>query len=236
MIFRICFLVLMTTCFTTAFSQKNFLDQPYLETSAKADTLVSPDRISLSILINESDTKNRKSVEELERLLESSLRSLSIDTEKDLTLLDFSSDFKKYFLRGQNVVKSKQYILIVRDANTAGRVLSKLEEVGISNVNIESLEYTNWEKMILELKAIAIAKTKVTAVKLTETANQKLGRIIFISDDKTTFAGNFLAGSAAGIVIRGSSSLYGSRAAEPIATEFKKIKLTAEVSVKYMID
>ena len=47
------------------FSQtKNFIDQPYLETSAKADTLVIPDRIYLDILISEKDTKDKKSIED----------------------------------------------------------------------------------------------------------------------------------------------------------------------------
>ena len=39
-----------------AFSQtKNFIDQPYLETSAEADTLVIPDRIYLKITISENE-------------------------------------------------------------------------------------------------------------------------------------------------------------------------------------
>ena len=36
------------------FSQsKNFIDQPFLETTAKVDSLVEPDRLYLSILIQE---------------------------------------------------------------------------------------------------------------------------------------------------------------------------------------
>ena len=65
------------------FSQtKNFIDQPYLETSAKADTLVIPDRIYLDILISEKDTKDKKSIEELEILMEEKLKSIGIDTKK----------------------------------------------------------------------------------------------------------------------------------------------------------
>ena len=44
---------------TLVFGQKNFLDQPYIETSAKEDTLVTPDRIYLSITISEADSKNK---------------------------------------------------------------------------------------------------------------------------------------------------------------------------------
>ena len=42
---------------------KNFIDQPYLETSARVDTLVTPDRIYLQITLQESDTKGRTSLE-----------------------------------------------------------------------------------------------------------------------------------------------------------------------------
>ena len=60
------------------FSQeKNFIDLPYLETSAKCDTLVTPDRIFLKIVISEKDTKGKISVEELEtRSYESIMQEL----------------------------------------------------------------------------------------------------------------------------------------------------------------
>ena len=68
---------------TKNFSQtKNFIDLPYIETSAKVDTLVTPDRIFLTILITEKDTKNRTSVEELESKMNLKLKSLGIITEK----------------------------------------------------------------------------------------------------------------------------------------------------------
>ena len=56
-------ITVLTTLFVTniGFSQtKNFIDQAYIETSAKVDTLVTPDRIFLTILITEKDTKGKK--------------------------------------------------------------------------------------------------------------------------------------------------------------------------------
>lgn len=51
-----------------SFSQtKNFLDLPYIETSAKVDTLVVPDKIYLNIMVTEKDTKGKISVEEQEK-------------------------------------------------------------------------------------------------------------------------------------------------------------------------
>ena len=67
-----------------AFAQKNFIDQPFVEVSAKADSLVVPDRIYLSIRIEEASSKNRKSVEEQEKQMLSALRRAGINTDKDL--------------------------------------------------------------------------------------------------------------------------------------------------------
>ena len=92
---------------------KNFLDQPYLETSAQADTLVIPDRIYLGILLQESDSKGRVTVEELEQKMAARLKAIGIDLEKQLAVSDLSSDFKKYFLRGQEVLKDKAFELLV---------------------------------------------------------------------------------------------------------------------------
>ncbi len=94
------------------FAQKNFIDTPYLETSAKADTLVTPDKIYISINLKESDSKNKQSVEELEKKLEQTLLNLNIDINNNLKLLDYSSNFKEYFLKGQNILKSKVYSTI----------------------------------------------------------------------------------------------------------------------------
>ena len=117
----ILFLILLSA---KSFSQtKNFLDTPYIETSAKVDTLVTPDRIYLNILITEKDTKGKIAVEELEIKMNEKLKSLGIVTEKQLTLNDLSSNSKKYFLKQQDIQKSKNYTLVVYNAKVAGKVI-----------------------------------------------------------------------------------------------------------------
>lgn len=220
---------------TISYAQKNFIDQPYIETSATADTLVVPDRIYLSITINEADSKNKKSVEEQEQMLNDILKKLNINIEKDLSLLDISSNFKKYFLKEQNILKIKMYSLLVRNAVEAGKVMSELESIGIGNVGIDRTEYSKAEELILELKSIAILKSKKSAEKLVKPLNQTVGKALHISDMNTD--ANALQGKAAGIQVRGMSSLYGSRANnEPIFIDFQKIKFEVQVSVKYLLD
>ncbi len=91
--------------------EKNFIDRPYLETSAVVDTLVTPDLIYLKILISESDTKGKESVEKMESTMLSVLKSLEIDTEKNLVLNDLASNFRNYFLKPSDILKTKSYTL-----------------------------------------------------------------------------------------------------------------------------
>ena len=126
---------------------KNFIDQPYLETSARVDTLVTPDRIYLKITLQESDTKGRTSLEKLEQRMGNQFEGLGIDLEKQLTVSDLSSNFGKYFLRKQEVLKEKTFTLLLYDAPTAGRVLYELEGIGISNVRLQKTEYAHMDAL-----------------------------------------------------------------------------------------
>lgn len=231
---RIFLTFLILVCAKSLSQTKNFIDLPYIETSAKVDTLVIPDKIYISINLNEADSKNKKSVEDQEKQLEATLKKLNIDTEKDLSLLDFSSNFKSYFLKGQNVIKSKMYSLLVSNAVTAGKVLAELESVGISNVTIERTEYSKAEELLLELKSKAVVKSKLTAERLVKPLNQKIGKALYISDINTM--SNALQGQAPGVQIRGMSSIYGNRATDPIYTEFQKVKFEVQVNIKYALE
>jgi len=215
---------------------KNFIDQPFLETVAEIDTLVVPDRIHLVIILNEEDNRNRKSTEELEASMLRILNSLKIDLEKNLSLLDYSSDFKKYFLSGQKVLKTKMYSLIVNDAKTVGKVMAGLEREEISNVSITKTEYSKSDQLLLDLKAKAISKAKQNAEKMVESLNQKIGKAIYISDLETESITSQLQGKVAGVQIRGYSSIYGSRAQEDIVIDFEKMMFSTKVKVKFMIE
>lgn len=224
---------LLTICSSVKGQTKNFIDQPYVETISKVDTLVTPDRIYLSILISESDTKGRQTVEELEQIMADKLKELGIDLNGQLTLSDLSSNFKKYFLRKQDILKSKSYELKVYDAKTAGQVIFEMERIGISNVDLERTEYSKMEELKLDLKSKAIHKAKQQAEAMLEPLSQSVGKAIFVSDIQTNTV-NALQGRVAGVKIRGYSSMEEKYEAIPI--EFEKIKVDSQVEVKFAIN
>ena len=218
-------------------AQKNFLDQPYIEVGATVDTLVVPDRIYVSITLNEADSKNKKSVEEQEKQLETILKKLKINTDKDLSVLGYSSDFKKYFLKGQNILKTKKYSLLVRDAYTLGNVIISLEEAGISNTEVEKVEYSKSKELLLELKSEAVKKSRITADKLVKPLNQKAGKALYISDTNYGGIEDYEYVTVRNIALQEMDYKKESASEEFLRKlDFQKIKFSTTVYVKYQLD
>lgn len=226
-------ILLVSIAISAKAQTKNFLDQPYMESRVSVDTLVAPDKIFLSILITEKDTKGKISVEELENKMAKELKSLGIDIKKQLKLNDLSSNFKKYFLKKQDVLKSKSYSLEVYDAKTAGAVIVALEQIGIANVNLEKTEYSKMDDLELILKRKAILKAQKQARAMLHAVGQKLGPVIHLSDiNNQRFRA--LHGKAAGIQVLDAAPR--SENYKPIAIEFDKIRVEMELYVKFRID
>lgn len=220
---------LLITSLKSYGQNKNFIDQPYLETTARVDTLVTPDRIYLSIRITEADTKGKISVEKLENKMADKLKTLGINTEKQLTLSDLASNFKKYFLRKVDVQKDKEYSLLVYDAVTAGNVILGLESIGISNVNLTKTEYSKLENLKIILRQLAVKAAKKQGEAMVFPLDQKLGSALYISDLNTGIQNRYQARVAEVQVFKDGDP------DQPIEIEFEKIKVESTVNVKFAI-
>jgi uncharacterized protein len=227
---------LITLVLNTFGQEKNFLDKSYIEVSGKADTLVTPNRIYIDVLILEKDTKGKESVEDLEQKMLSKLTEIGVNVETDVVMKDMISVFKKYFLKTTDIQKSKSYSILAYDAMQTTKVFIGLEEIGISNVTIEKTEHSDFEKLQLSVNSEAIKNAKTTAESYLNPLNQKVGKAIFVGNISTT---NQLAGRVAGIQVRGIGSLnevnYKNKSyLAPI--EFEKIKISCEVGVRFEIE
>lgn len=209
---------------------KNFLDVPYLETSAKVDTLVTPDKIYLNITIQEKDSKGRKSVEEQENKMAKSLQNLGINIDKQLTIKDLASNYKKYFLRSKEVLKSKQYSLLVYDGLTAGKVMAALEDLDIANTYLERTEYAKMDELELELKTRAVKKAKRKAQALTQPLGQKVGMAIHIVDNSQPYYPRYNQPK-----MEMKAMAMDAVQSEPLDIGFEKIRVESMVNVKFQL-
>jgi len=209
---------------------KNFLDTPYLETQAQVDTMVTPDKIYLNIFIQEKDTKGRVSVEEQENQMAQRFKDMGIDLEKQLVIKDASSNFKKYFLRQKEVLKSKQYSLLVYSGKQLGDVMMALEQLEIANTSIEKTEYSKMDELELELKTRAVKKAIQKAEALTKPLGQKVGAAIHIVDNSQYYP---RYNQAPMMEMKAVSADMGS--AQPLDLDFEKIRVETNVNVKFAL-
>lgn len=225
-----CLLLVSILFFSRANAQqKSYLDKPHLETSATYTTEVTPDRIYMSILITESDTKGRLSVEELENRMAIKLEGLGIDLNKQLTVSNLESDFKKYFLKKTDVLKNKAFSLMVYDAQTAAKTVKALESIEISNIELEKVDYSQMESLKIELRAKAVEKAKKQAESLLLPLNQTVGKALFIKDQGE------VSDYRLGVNNLMNNLSYKSEE-EPLSVDFTKIQVQMKVTVYFEIE
>lgn len=228
------FLVIMILFFSTSglhAQVKSLLDLPYLEVNGYADTMVTPNEIWISITINESDVKNKVSLEDQERKMVTALKSLGINTEKDLVTSGMQSDFRFYVLKQKDVMKSKEYKLKVGDAVSATKVFIKLEEIGIANAAIERVGHTEIEKIHNVCRSNAILNARKKAVALTKPIGAELGGLLHVADysgsDNGLADGQILS-------VRGMSTMAAKDEELP-QINFEKIRVSINIQAKFAI-
>ncbi len=177
-------------------SQKNFIDQPYIEVTGTVETEIIPNEIFLKIILDENDKRGKLSIEQQENQMISALKTLEIDIDKKLSVLDFNGYFQRKFLGDNEVIKNKHYQLIVNDGKTLGEVYEALDACDISNISITKTSHTELEKFRREtkLKALKIAKKK--AIDYAEAIGQTTGNALFIQE---TSGNLILSNNAVGV-------------------------------------
>lgn len=217
------------------YAQKNYIDQPYFESNVQVDTMVTPDRIHISILLKESDTKGQKSIDEYERDMKDVFTKLDINIKKQLKVSDMTSNFKKYFLKKKDILKSKSFDLTVNDAAIAGDVISALESVGISNTNITKTEYSKMKELKLALKIKAVKKAAYEAKKIAGSIGQKTGKAIYISDGNT-YVTNRYAGGVNRMYMKANTMDESMYTESALPTDFKKIEVKCNLNVTFILE
>ena len=229
------FLITILASFITYSQEKNFIDKPYLEVQGKADTLVTPNRIYIDVLISEKDVKGKKSVEELENDMLTKLKSIGIDVDKNVAMQDMMSNYKKFFLKQTDIQKSKSYSILVYDAKITAKVFIGLEEVGLSNVRIDKLEHSDEKKLQLLMNSKAIENAKANAISFTKPLGQTVGKAIFIGNVSEGIIKRNYTGST--IRIRGNSSQKNYDAKDYNTNiEFEKITISSEIGVRFALE
>lgn len=226
--------VLLIMISATVFGQngeKNFIDQNYIEVTGKAVMQIIPDEIYLKILINEKENRG-KSLIELENSMIAKLQEIGIETNKDFSIIDYTSNFKDYWIVKSDIVLTKEYQLLVRNAKVAGKVFQELQKLGISNISIDRIENSKIQEYRQEVKINAIKAARGKANSLAIAIDQTIGKAIYIQELDNNYM-NRMAGKAAGMQIRAANSITSIANSQEPEIEFEKIELDYSVIVRF---
>lgn len=153
-----------------------------IQVTGNAQRKVTPDEIYVRIVINESEMKLKKSVEQTERAMIAALKRIGVDTDKNLTIDRMSSDYKNYFLRPGQVRTSVTYELKVASAAELGKAYQALEAEGISNMTVTRQSHSRIKEIQSEMRIEAMKNAQRIAQDLAGAVGQKLGPAVYIND------------------------------------------------------
>jgi uncharacterized protein YggE len=201
--------------------------------TGKAEKEVVPDEFFIRIVINESQLKQRQTVEQLETEMIRNLKSLGVDTDKNLKIGNMSSAYKDYLFNRNTPRTSATYELKVDGIALLGKVYQSLGSLGISNMNITRLGHSKLKEFQNELRIEAMKNAKEIASALAEAVGQSAGKAVLITDYNNDLY--MPAPSARGevMMMRGytdTAALYETE------LEFREIKLSYSVSVKFALE
>ncbi len=217
----------------SAQTSKNFIDQPYIEVNGVGDTMITPNEIFVDVIVSESDTKDKKSIEELEQKLISSLKAIGINTDKDLVTKSFNSKFS-WVNFTTKVVKTKTYQVKVNSGTMLNKLFNTLEQAKIANAMVSKISHTDMISIQMACRTKAIKNAKAKALALTSPLGQALGPAIYIGNYSAAFEqklGNPQQGYVGGkkIMVRTQDGLDDS------GIEFEQIKIEEVVEARFVL-
>ena len=201
----------------------------YIQVNGSAEIEVVPNQFYLSITLDQNDSKGRVDIDQQRRDMISALKSLGIDTEKQLTIANISSN---YFKRGLSLSVAK-YQLLLTTAEQVVAVYDKLGEIGVSNIAISRVSHSDIEQYKSNCRKQAIQNAKSVATELAEAINQSIGSCIYIYDSNRGITPTYYND---GVVLMRAKAVNDSvqETEEPI--EFKKITLSYSVNAKFRLN
>lgn len=206
--------------------QTNVMDQPYIEVSGQAEVEVVPDKIYVQITID-GDSKGQETVLQQEKEMVQRFDALGIDVEKKLVVQELFNSA----LKSNKVTTSKIYRLEVNSATQLAHVFQALQAIGIAQAEIESVDISNKEEVIQQIRAEAARNARKNALVLANALGQELGKALYVQDYSTS-PYEYMNMSTRDYAVAEVREVVAEAA--PVL-EFQKVTLNSSVRVRFLL-
>ena len=224
--------VMLSVLPAAAQEQASKFDSSYIQVWGQSEKEITPDEFYLSVTINEKDSKGKISIQTQERAMLDALKKLGVDTQKQLRVVDMSSE---YFKKG-NALAWKQFQLKLNTPEQVAQVFGSLNDLGISNVSMEKVTHSQLDQYKNEVRIAAMKSAQTNAQTLAGAIGQKAGKCFYIYDsnnDVVPYYGNvFMARSMKAAVANDAAEAAG----EAAGLDFKTIKLKYSIQAKFVLE
>lgn len=201
---------------------------PYIEVTGSAEKEITPDEISIRIILQETAEKNRVSIKELEEKLKARLKASGIDLGK-LVLQNANASYEKISRKTKDVINQKEYILKVNSGKEAYTAFAIFDEIQIKDASIVAVSHSKIEEYRQEVKLMAIKAAKQKATNLLSAIGESIDKPLIIrevDDSYVVYRANMVANTAEDVV-------YNAGGEDVI--EIKPIKLQYKVFTRFKI-
>ena len=205
-------------------------EENYIQVNGTSEMEIVPNQFYLSITLDESDTKGKQAIELQRKQMIAVLKTLGIDTEKQLTMADMSSS---YFKRGTSLSIAK-YQLLLSTTEQVVSVYDKLSEIGISDIDISRVSHTDMEQFKSKCRQDAMKNAKAIATELATAVGQTIGSCIYIYDSNRGITPSYYNDGI--MLMRSVAKISAEMAEEPTPVEFKKITINYSVTAKFRLN
>lgn len=231
-IFLIAFLLVSVT--TWAQVQETFKGEHFIEVTGTAETEFAPNEITFLIVLREfEENKNKVQLEKLDQDFLKALQSAGID-KKRLTLADAGSRLSRVTKRDKDAFREKTYQLILNSAAEVEKFVEKLEPVQVGNLILTRVHHTDYEKLKLDTKIKALQAAKSKADALLKGIGSEAGKPLMVRE--------WDHGPVQPYDVNANVRMMKNMQMEDAAmdapestTEFRKIKLMAQVTAQFEI-
>lgn len=209
-----------------AMAQEKEAFSSFIQVNGRAEKEFAPNEFYVSITLDEEDSKGRISIEKQEREMVAALKKVGVNTSKQLTYADLSSEYYKR----RTSVKKAVYELKLTSSEALTRSWQALDALGISKVAIKRVSHTDMERLKSEVRREAMLNAQTTARELAEAVGQEIGKCFYVYDSNSNYQPRYYNRMMRSEVAYDSAE----KGVEPQpVTDFQMIKLEYSVQTKF---
>lgn len=203
--------------------------QRFVEMTGHSEIEVVPDEIYVQISIHEKIKKSDNSeIEAKEAQMKQTLASNGIDL-RNLSVMDELSGYLYPWKKSGAILKRKDFILKLNAAKYVGLVYQEMDKIEIEDVSIYQIKHSKQDSLKKEMRILAIKAARDKVDYLLQAISESKDKLIEVREVDEEYAS--MTNTKLESMLNRCLNAGGGR--EIMETQFKKIKISAIIYLKY---